>query len=208
MSTVSGDRVVTEPSVLRALAHPARLAVIDLLTSTGKTATATECAEVAGLSPSAMSYHLRTLAKAGLIEEAPGRGDGRERLWRAPMTGLTLRTEQDAPDEDKRAFSEVVDLHLDRLVQRVRHWIATSHEESPEWYEAVTLAESRVVVTAEEMAMLRTQIRELLEPYQRPARPEPPEGAREATMALIAVPLQGPEVHRKDMERKGIDGPG
>ena len=51
--------------------------------SDGHVATATECAEVCGLSPSATSYHLRALAKAGLVEEAPSRGDGRERVWRA-----------------------------------------------------------------------------------------------------------------------------
>lgn len=190
MSTESGDRIVSEPSVLRALAHPARLAVIDMLTSTGKTATATECAEVAGLSPSAMSYHLRTLAKAGLIEEAPGRGDGRERVWRAPMKGLTLHTEQDAPPEHKQALAEVVDLHLNRLVQRVRRWIATSHEESPEWYGAVTLSESRIVVTAKEMEVLREKFREMLQPYQLLTRTDLPEGTREAVMTLIALPMQ------------------
>lgn len=190
MSTVSGDRVITEPSVLRALAHPARLAVIDMLTATGRPATATECAEVAGLSPSAMSYHLRTLAKAGLIEEAPGRGDGRERLWRAPMTGMTLRAERDAPADHKQALAEVVELHLDRLTRRVRHWMATAHEEPAEWYDAVTLSESRVTVTAGEMAALRDQIRALLEPYQIATRTDAPEDAREATMALIALPIQ------------------
>src|SRR5690606_34750386 len=72
---------ISDPEVLRALAHPARLAVWDFLGTCaleGKDgATATEVAEVAGMTPSAMSYHLRTLAKAGFIEEAPSRGDAR-----------------------------------------------------------------------------------------------------------------------------------
>ncbi|WP_232075867.1 ArsR/SmtB family transcription factor [Phytohabitans suffuscus] len=41
---------------------------------------------MAGLSPSATSYHLRALARYGLVEQAPSRGDGRERVWRAPCT--------------------------------------------------------------------------------------------------------------------------
>ncbi|WP_442933369.1 winged helix-turn-helix domain-containing protein [Micromonospora psammae] len=35
---------------------------------------ATACAEIVGLSPSATSYHLRALAKFGLVEQAPSRG--------------------------------------------------------------------------------------------------------------------------------------
>jgi len=55
-------------------AHPARLALLEHLRNGGP-ATATECAGC-GLSPSATSYHLRALARAGLVEAAPGRGDG------------------------------------------------------------------------------------------------------------------------------------
>ena len=73
------DRAADQPvrlrdaRAIRALAHPARLAVMDALTGRA-TITATEAAEVAGLSPSAMSYHLRALAKWGIVREAePGR---------------------------------------------------------------------------------------------------------------------------------------
>src|SRR5512135_1184014 len=77
-----GQRTSTlDAAVMRAMAHPARLALLENLRNTGP-ATATECAGVVGLSPSATSYHLRALARAGLVEAAPGRGDGRERWWR------------------------------------------------------------------------------------------------------------------------------
>jgi DNA-binding transcriptional ArsR family regulator len=75
------DRPSQNMVLMRALAHPARLALMAHLGHSGP-ATATECAGVVDLSPSAVSYHLRALAKAGLVEEAPGRGDGRERRWR------------------------------------------------------------------------------------------------------------------------------
>ena len=52
---------LTDPRMMRALAHPARIAIWMHLGLNGP-ATATECAEIAGLSPSACSYHLRTLA--------------------------------------------------------------------------------------------------------------------------------------------------
>ncbi|MFD0479590.1 winged helix-turn-helix domain-containing protein [Nonomuraea thailandensis] len=42
--------------------------------SGGGSATATEVAEIAGITPSAASYHLRMLAKYGFVEDAPPRG--------------------------------------------------------------------------------------------------------------------------------------
>src|SRR6476659_2249670 len=65
---------------MRALAHPARVAILDYLFKHGP-ATATQCAEIAGESPSDCSFHLRTLAKWGFVEALPARG--RNRPWRA-----------------------------------------------------------------------------------------------------------------------------
>jgi Helix-turn-helix domain len=54
-------------------------------------ATATECAEIAGLSPSACSYHLRTLARHGFVEEdRASAADGRERPWRARLLAFNI----------------------------------------------------------------------------------------------------------------------
>jgi hypothetical protein len=71
--------------MMRALAHPARIAIWQHLGLEGP-ATATECAAVAGLSPSACSYHLRTLARYGFVEEDRSHAaDGRERPWRVKI---------------------------------------------------------------------------------------------------------------------------
>src|SRR5690349_25088817 len=89
---------ITDARTLRALAHPARIEIVDHLSTTGASVTATECAELVGLSPSATSYHLRELAKYGLVEQAPSRGDGRERLWRAVNASLRIEGDVDAPE--------------------------------------------------------------------------------------------------------------
>ena len=70
---------LTDPGVMRAMAHPTRLGIIHVLID--GPATATECSEVVGESPSSCSYHLRTLAELGFVEEVTG-GDGRERRWK------------------------------------------------------------------------------------------------------------------------------
>src|SRR5260221_5526260 len=94
---------ITDPRALRALAHPARIAIMQHLALEGP-ATATECADIAGMSPSACSYHLRALAKYGFVEEVPSVGlDRRHRTWRAPATGLPLGQHTARPGAARRA---------------------------------------------------------------------------------------------------------
>ena len=84
---LAGDRcMLHDPRDIRALAHPARMAIIDALAS-GDELTATECAELTGLSPSATAYHLKLLERYDFAERAPARNDGRERPWRATDRG-------------------------------------------------------------------------------------------------------------------------
>ncbi len=64
---------------MRALAHPTRVAIIDLLGKHGAL-TATECGNALGLSAKTCSYHLQNLAAAGLVIEE--QGAGRNRPWR------------------------------------------------------------------------------------------------------------------------------
>jgi DNA-binding transcriptional ArsR family regulator len=81
---------------MRALAHPTRLALLDHLHAV-EHATATECAEVVGDSPSSCSYHLRALGKWGFVEEV-ARGGGRERPWRAAATQIVFSS--DGPEAE------------------------------------------------------------------------------------------------------------
>ena len=88
---------LTDPQMMRALAHQARIAIWTHLGMHGP-ATATECAEIAGLSPSACSYHLRTLASYGFVEEdRASAADGRERPWRARLLAFSMGDSPDAP---------------------------------------------------------------------------------------------------------------
>src|SRR3954452_2560626 len=82
MSFTSVDApALRDPRELRALAHSARLEILERLNTVGPS-TATECDEVAWLSPSACSYHLGVLDRGGLVEAADG-PDRRERRWRS-----------------------------------------------------------------------------------------------------------------------------
>src|ERR1700744_2631296 len=79
---------ISDPTALRALAHPLRLALLDRLMSFGEQ-TAAQCAEAIGSTASNCSYHLRALARVGLVE--PGSSsDRRERPWRGTRTGVLV----------------------------------------------------------------------------------------------------------------------
>jgi DNA-binding transcriptional ArsR family regulator len=175
---------------MRALAHPARLAILEHLTSTDAVATATEVAEVAGLSPSATSYHLRELAKHGLVEEAPSRGDGRERVWRGALAGFSIDAGHKPSPDVAAAERELVDQFLARDDERLRRWRERAPEEPVEWHSAAMVSESILLLTAEELRQLNESVLALLEPYKRRNRAaDAPPDARVATVQYRAVPL-------------------
>ena len=76
----SSPRHLTDPRMLKAVAHPVRLALLEALTLRGPL-TATEAGEMIDETPTTCSFHLRQLARFGLVEEAGG-GVGRARPWR------------------------------------------------------------------------------------------------------------------------------
>jgi DNA-binding transcriptional ArsR family regulator len=180
---------ISDPQVMRALAHPARMAIMEHLSTVEGGATATECAEIAGLSPSATSYHLRELAKFGLIEEAPSRGDARERVWRAFSSSWYVESGPDADPDALAAEAALVEAHMARDSQRVRDWIRRAPDESREWNQAAWLSDGLLLLTAEELVELNNRIQGLIEPYRRRLRTNPPEGARSVAVQYRALPI-------------------
>ncbi|MFG2037527.1 ArsR/SmtB family transcription factor [Dactylosporangium sp. NPDC048998] len=168
---------VRDAKTMRALSHPARIAIIERL-FTGETATATELAEVCGLSPSATSYHLRALAKVGLIEEAPSRGDGRERVWQSRHRGLRVETGPEWQAAERVASRELTEMYMDLEDARARSWLDRQDDEPYEWHLAATSAGVQLNVTAEELQQLNDRVLGILEPYARRNRTDAPPEAR------------------------------
>jgi DNA-binding transcriptional ArsR family regulator len=184
-----------DPARLRALAHPARIEILGHLNNGGP-ATATECAQVVGLSPSATSYHLRALARAGLVQEAPNRGDGRERLWASGVSGYEVAAEQHADAEVRAAEDQLIDSFLILDDQRVRRYLSGRDSEPAEWYAVATVGDKVLQVTPEELGQLRDRIDELLEPYRKSDRTDLPDGTRAVAASIRLIPLTGPDVKR------------
>jgi DNA-binding transcriptional ArsR family regulator len=182
---------LTDARDIRALAHPARLAVIDELYS-GRELTATECAEIAGLSPSAMSYHLRSLERAGIVERADSKGDGRERPWRAAGSYLQVDSHSNGTGE-MAAAAALSSTVLGRTVAQFESYLARRGNESPEWLDATEASYGQLWLLPHEAKEVAEQFVEVVEKYRARRGGNRPEGARRIRLAVMLFPADEPK---------------
>jgi DNA-binding transcriptional ArsR family regulator len=173
--------------IMRALAHPARLALLARLSHDGP-ATATECSQSVGLSPSAVSYHLRALARAGLVEAAPGSGDGRERRWRRTAERWSVGGIAGQGHEAAQAMRALLENLLALDDSRARQYLARFSGEPADWQDAAFFMDTALLVTADELSGLNAALMELTAPYREVARPDRPGGARVVSFTVRAFP--------------------
>jgi DNA-binding transcriptional ArsR family regulator len=76
-----------------AIAHPIRFRIWELVRE--GPSTASRLARRLGESRGSMSYHMRFLGRAGVIEEMPEAGTARERWWRRPEALVIAQTDAD-----------------------------------------------------------------------------------------------------------------
>ncbi|GAA1551252.1 helix-turn-helix domain-containing protein [Kribbella hippodromi] len=177
--------VISDPRAIRALAHPARQRIIDELFN-GQVLTATECAELAGLTPSAMSYHLRALEKWGIIERAEESADGRERPWRAPARSLMISSQSGG--SGRLASQAMIRSTADAVIDR----FAELDADDP-WDDVSSLSRSRLWLTHDEAKQLGKELAELVERFEkrRPAKGRTP-GSRQVSTLFAVVPTGEP----------------
>jgi len=184
---LSGLRQVSDPRVMRALAHPIRLALLEVLSVHGAL-TATQAGELIGESASSCSFHLRSLARYGFVEET-GEGRGRERPWRVVTVGMTIPNLP--PDSESfmaaAALSQIV---TERQLDRLRNWRARRGTADQKWVDAAANDEFVTWLTPEELeeineavfAVLSRHHDRLTDPSLRP------EGAQTVELLYFAYP--------------------
>jgi DNA-binding transcriptional ArsR family regulator len=182
---------ITDPKALRALAHPVRLSLMGLLRTQGPL-TATKAGELLGESSASASFHLRQLAKYGLVQEAGG-GQGRERPWQAAELFTDVQSVTDDPQVAAAAglLHQVV---ADHYFTAVSQWLDEMNSEPQEWQEAGQFGDTLLYLTAGELTELGEHVEGLLDAYldriTDPSRR--PKGARLVRFLQIAHPLLGP----------------
>ncbi len=85
---------ITRPDQLKALGHPLRLRVLEMLgEEAGQAFTNRELAGRIGIDPGHLHFHVRMLLKAGLIRLAKENGGRREKPYRAVARNITVAPE-------------------------------------------------------------------------------------------------------------------
>jgi predicted ArsR family transcriptional regulator len=156
-----------DPRILRAIAHPTRNRILSELSAAGSLRAA-DIARLLEVPANQASFHLRQLAKYGLVEEAPDEArDRRDRVWRlADADGISFRTgdvlDQPGGQAAWAVFQRNAVAWGHHLVDR-----ALGREPGQETHKSVS--EYALRLTPEESDQLMREINELVETWrQRP----------------------------------------
>jgi len=193
MQTAAGEAPVTDPLALRALAHPIRWKLIDVLTSEG-TVTATRCSELTGESTATCSYHLGVLAKYGYIRRVAAE-QWREKPWQLVTPDLSLSAA--GLDEEQNAASRAVAAaFVDYEMTRLKDSLRLSAQEPEEWRGGNKVMAATVWLSPGELRQAIADIGQVLDKYggQEGAGRQHRAGARPARLfAAVALMPADPD---------------
>ena len=92
MSAAPSALTIGRPDQLKALGHPLRLRVLEVLGESGEQLTNRQLAQRLGVDPGHLHFHVRMLLGAGLIELVEGQGR-REKPYRAVASSIRVAPE-------------------------------------------------------------------------------------------------------------------
>jgi DNA-binding transcriptional ArsR family regulator len=152
-------RSITDSNVLAAMAHPVRRRILDLLKLDGP-ATASALAQATGEAVGNISHHLKALATADLIEEAPELAkDRRERWWRRTSPTLWWSSADFTEDAAGEAVARALEsLNLERQMGHVRRWADQPQDVQARWTRGPFSTDTWLRVTDEELAEFAAEI--------------------------------------------------
>jgi DNA-binding transcriptional ArsR family regulator len=186
-------RMELDAAALKALAHPLRvqiLRVLELNDQVSVTGLAQELGETTG----AVSYHLRQLARHGLVEEGdaeetrpegprPGR---RRRLWRMAvdeihMSGLAFMENEDTREAAGFLLREFTSSRSRRLA----HWFSTATSWPEEWQKASSDMDGTLTLDPAQTRALADELKAVIDRYRELPRAE---GARHVDVQYAVYP--------------------
>jgi DNA-binding transcriptional ArsR family regulator len=148
--------------------------------------TASHLARAIGESTGSTSYHLRVLAKAGILEEESGRGNGRERWWRRTSQIIHIPSDSDDP-ETRAGQAGLRSLFFERDEEAVGRFLAGESDLDPELRNAAFIGSWHAWATPEQIDELGKRILELVDELRGPPG-ERPEGAKPVYVTFRALP--------------------
>ena len=178
-------RDVRDPRVLRGLAHPARSRILDEMSATGPMRAA-DIARELGIPANQASFHLRQLAKYGLVEEAPAQArDRRDRVWRLVADeGLVISP------EDLEALpggAAAVGVWRRQALGRAHHAVDTAYLRRRDEETTTSVTDLTVRLTKAEAEQLTAELQEVLRRWTEQTR-----GANPARRSYLVTQILQP----------------
>ena len=154
---------LTEAKALAALANPFRSRMLDALRVDGPS-TASALAQRTGQAVGSVSHHLKVLAEAQLVEEAPELArDRRERWWRLSAPSRRWSRSEFADDQPAVAAALAAEnLQLARQFERAQAW-QDNHEAAGEWSDAAFATQTWLRLAPDELQGLSEELLALIE---------------------------------------------
>lgn len=160
----SAPQFVHDPRVLRAISHPLRNRILDELSAAGPQRAA-DVAKALDVPANQASFHLRQLAKYGLVVEAPEEArDGRDRVWRAVHeAGLNVDISQLAQTPGGKAAVTVFRRQSTAAAHDAveRAFIAERQHDS-----IVMISDSALRLSKADAQLLATELNDLVERWR------------------------------------------
>jgi len=174
-----------DPRILRAVAHPTRNRILSELSAAGSLRAA-DIARLLDVPANQASFHLRQLAKYGLVEEAPEQArDRRDRVWRlADPEGISFRTREMLDQPGGQAAWAVFQRNA---VAWGHHLVDRALEREPDQQKHKSVSEYALRLTPDESDELMREINELVERWR-----QRPQGADDGRMTYSVYQLIQP----------------
>jgi DNA-binding transcriptional ArsR family regulator len=182
-----------DASALRALAHPLRIEIYDILSQYGPQ-TASSLAKLTGESSGSTSYHLRALAQQDLIREAVDRGTGRERWWERVPGGVSFGSPEAIKTPSGLAASQVVLTEfLNRRHRQLMESVAEGLQHPERWEEGSMISTATVRLTPAQTRDFIIRLQALIDEEADKYRDQTGENVRPISIRadVFALPEQG-----------------
>lgn len=192
---------------LKALAHPLRVQIIEVLSMHGEQ-TSSSLAERLGESSGATSYHLRQLEKHGYVREVADRGTGRERWWERVPGPIQIGSPELDENAASRAATRVIMREwLHHREAGVREIVDRGMEElALPWRESIALHSASLHITAEQLCELNEAVIEFITGFTEKYRGQRVPGSRPVQVQYYGFPvLDGIEIPHPHTPDSDVD---
>jgi DNA-binding transcriptional ArsR family regulator len=183
---------ISDPRTLRAIAHPVRTRILGEVYAAGHLRAA-DVAAVLGIPANQASFHLRQLAKYGLVEPAPELArDGRDRVWKPAREG-TLSLEVEEMEKD-RGGKAAVAVWQRQAIAAAKEAVDRAYASRRNRDTHVMISDDWIRLTKQEARQFSDELIALQETWAARTRGAPPARGERRTYHLLQILQAAPEV--------------